>query len=150
MVVVADGLTQIAGPRTTVRGMQDINATHVAADTVDRRDLGVALNLDLDVEKERGFAASSAFHRELGRPDATLTSMSGELLSLIGAEGKRDTPSTSYECQAGGLAIEAEGTFVVLHGPAPIVVDAATRGLCRLAIRSDAGNGPYGEVGGES
>ena len=149
MVAVADGLTQVAGPRTTVRGMQDVNATHVAADAVNRRDLWVALNLDLDVEKERGFAASRSFHRELGRADAALTSMSGELLSLIGAEGKRDTPSTSSECQAGGLAIEAEGPFVVLHGPAPIVVDAAARGLCRLAIRSDTGDGPYGEVGRE-
>jgi hypothetical protein len=49
------------------------------------------------------------------------------LRSLIITEGKRDTPSTAYERQAGGLAVKAENPRVVLHGSASIIVDAAAR-----------------------
>jgi hypothetical protein len=59
MMAIADGLAKIAGPGATVRGVQDIGAAPVAADPVDRRHPLVALNLDLDLEKERGFAASA-------------------------------------------------------------------------------------------
>lgn len=68
---------------------------------------------------------------------------------VVPANRLRNIRPAAYECQPRGLAIEAKGPFVVLHGPVPIVVDAAARGLCRLAIRSDAGDGPYGEVGSE-
>jgi hypothetical protein len=64
----------------TVRCVQDVGAA-LAADPVDRRHPCVALNLDLDIEKERRFAASS-LHRELRAADAALTGMASELPSL--------------------------------------------------------------------
>lgn len=59
MMAVTDALMQVAGPRAVVRFVQDVGA----ADPVDRRDLCVALNFDLDVEKEDGFAARCSLHR---------------------------------------------------------------------------------------
>jgi hypothetical protein len=124
MMAIADALAKIAGPGATVRGVQDIGAAQVAADPVDRRQPCVALNLDLDIEKERGFAASS-LHREWRAPDAALTGMASELPSLMIPEGKRDPPSTADERQAGSLAAKAEDPLVVRHGSVAIIVDAA-------------------------
>jgi hypothetical protein len=50
----------------------------------------VALNPDLDLEKERGFVASS-LHRELRAADAGLTGLASELPSLMITQRKRDT-----------------------------------------------------------
>ena len=94
MMSIADGLARIAGPGATVRCVQEFGAAPVAADPVDRRHPCGARNLDLDIEKERGFAASS-LHRELRGPDAALSGMASELLSVMITEGKQDTPSTA-------------------------------------------------------
>jgi hypothetical protein len=148
MMAIADGLAKSAGPGATVRGVQAIGAAPVVADPVDRRHPLVALNLDLDLEKERGFAAS-ALHREVRAADAALTGRASELPSPMITQRQRDPPSTADERQAGGLAVKAEDRLVVLHGSVSIIVEAAARGLCGLAMRRDAGDGSCGEVGGE-
>ena len=107
--------------------VQAIGAAPVAADPVDRRHPLVALNIDPDLEKERGFAAS-ALHREARAADAALRA--SELPSPMITQRQRDPPSTADERQAGGLAVKAEDRLVVLHGSVSIIVEAAARGLC--------------------
>jgi hypothetical protein len=88
---IADGLAKIAAPRATIRRVQDIDAAHIAADTVDRRHPCVALNLDLDIEKERGCAASLLSLRAARPGCGAHRHGESELRSLIIAAGKRVT-----------------------------------------------------------